>query len=729
MTPVWFKPRRETRSKSSGNHPSHLDTRMTRSLRLSLLAGASLAALAQAVSAQSTADLYDLGTIVVDGDAAPSDPVPGYVARNAQTATKTGTSLLETQQSVSVVTGEQIEDQAATSLGDTLGYTAGITAQPFGTDPRFDAPTIRGFNGGNAQYLNGLRLLREQGAPSFEVYSLERVEVLKGPASVLYGAGIPGGVINQIQKRAQLLDFGEAGIGVGDPKATEAFVDMNRALSDSFSARVTAVTRDSEEEIEDLTNTRGYLGVATRWTPSDATTLQFLGSWQRDSPITPAGIPETMIGEEDDEDLREFYAGDPSDDESDREMLNLGFELDHEINPDWTLETNFRHQSFDWDYTGFYVNGAVGDTISRGANITSEESITNNLDLRLTGHAVTGAVDHALLFGMDLRRYEIRQSTGFAYADDISFSDPSYGGANLTAPWYVESEDTQLDQIGIYVQDEMSFGNWRASLALRHDWTEQTGTSYTNFAGTSDIDQSDEATTGRAGLSYVTDSGVATYLSYTTSFDPVIGANNAGETFDPTEGEQWEAGVKWEPLSFDGFLSAAVYDLTQRNLTAGVTDSNGVGDTAQIGEVRSYGLELEGSADLAGGWNIRGQYSWNETEVIDGDNEGNELPNAPHHNASLWANYSFASGTALDGLRLGGGVRYIGERYSDPGNQYEMDDVTLVDLQAAYAFTEDAELSVNVSNLTDEAYVANCGSFGCYYGDGRTVQARMTYKW
>ena len=703
---------------------------MTFVSRFSLLASASIVALASAAQAQSTADLYDLGTITLSGEADPADPVAGYVASNAQTATKTGTPILETPQSVSVITGEQIEDQGATTLGDTLGYTAGVLAHPYGTDPRFDSPTLRGFNGSNAQYLNGLRILRDFGAPSFEIYSLERVEVLKGPSSVLYGSGIPGGVINQVQKRAQLVDFGEAGVGVGDPTATEAFVDWNRAYTDNFAARVTAVVRDSEEDVEALTNERGYVGVATRWNLTDATTLQFLGSWQKDSPITPAGVPYDLIGQVDDIDLRDFYAGDPTDDTSDRETLNFGFELTHELSNDWTIDAGYRHQKFDWSYTGFYVTNTVtdGDTISRGGNNQFEDSVTDNLDVRLRGTVLAGDMTHDLLFGLDLRRYDVQDQTDFLFADSISFSSPTYTGANLSAPWYSRTNDLLLEQVGVYAQDEISTGNLRVSLALRHDWAEQSGETWNNSAGITDASQSDSATTGRAGVSYLMDNGVAPYISYATSFDPEIGSNLNGDALKPTEGEQWEAGVKWEPLGFDGFLSASIFHLTQSNLTAQFTKGGATG-TGQIGEVQSKGIELEATADLHNGWNIRGQYTWNKTEQIVGDFVGNEMPNAPEHNASVWANYAFADNTALQGLRVGGGVRYIGERFGDMGNLYAMEDATLVDLQAAYDVTEAISASLNITNVGDVAYVASCGSFGCYYGDGRTVQARMTYKW
>lgn len=707
---------------------------MKQTVRLSLLTGASLwvlgDVLAGAAFAQSTADLMYLGEIELESGYDPSAPVPGYVATTSQTATKTGTPILETQQSVSVITGEQIEDQGATTLGDTLGFTVGVLAQPFGTDPRFDSPTIRGFNGSDAQYLNGLRIMRDFGAPSFEIYSLERVEVLRGPSSVLYGAGIPGGVLNQVQKRAQPLNFGEAGIGFGDPKATEAFVDVNRAFSDRFAARVTTVLRDSEEDVKALNNTRRYLGLATRWDATEDTTLQFLGSWQKDDPITPAGVPYDLIGLESGKALRDFYAGDPNDDRSDRETVNLGFELRHEFSSDWALDAGFRYQKFDWDYAGFFVDNAVpdGDTITRGGINQFEDSHTLNLDTRLSGSAQTGALTHDLLFGVDLRKYDVENRTEFLFADPISFDNPVYNGANLTAPWFIQGNDLKLEQVGIYAQDEMRLGNWRASLALRHDWAEQSGATFTNFAGTSRADQSSDATTYRAGVSYVTESGLVPYLSYATSFDPEVGSDIDGNTLDPTEGKQWEAGLKYQPLGFNGFFSLALFDLDQTNLSTTVTEG-GITGIRQIGKARSKGVELEGTVDLENGWSVRGAYTYNEATQARGANAGNDLPNAPEHNASLWVRYAFASTSALDGLQVGGGVRYIGERYGDTANQFKMEDVTLLDLQASYEVTENAQVSLNVTNLTDEVYVANCGSFGCFFGDGRTVQARLTYKW
>ena len=703
---------------------------MTRHLGFLLLSGVSLLALSGAALSQSTADIVYLGEIDIGaaggGDA--TAPVAGYVAETAQSATKSTMPMLVTPRSVSVITGDMIEDQGGTNLGDTLRYTPGVFAQPYGTDPRFDSPTIRGFDASNAQYLNGLRLMRDFGAPSFETYSLERIEVLRGPASTLYGAGIPGGLINQIQKRAYFLDFGEAGVGVGHPVANEAFIDVNRALSDNFAARFTAVVRDTEEDVKELTNTRGYMGLATRWLLSDATTLQFLGSYQKDSPITPAGVPYDMIGTVDDDALREFYGGDPTDDDSDRTIGNIGFELAHDFGFGWGLEMGFRYQTFEWDYTGFYVDNAVtdGDTITRGGNNQYEDSDTINLDTRVSGDVVLGGVQHALLFGLDLRRYDSYEQTEFLYADPISFSNPVYDGANLSAPWYTATADLTIDQIGIYAQDEVAIGDLNLSMALRHDWVDQTGTTYNNFAGTSDASQSDQATTGRIGASYLLDNGMAPYLSYSTSFDPEVGADIEGQPLEPTQGEQWEAGIKYQPDGFNGFFTAAIFRIDQDNVAATVSE-NGISGIRQIGQVRSEGIELEANVSLVDGWNLHGAYTYNRTEQIGGDNPGAEMPNAPEHFASLWATKALDG--RLAGVTLGGGIRYIGDRYGDAANSFALDEVVLVDLLAEYEITENMNLALNVSNIGDNAYVANCGSFGCYYGDGRTVQARLTYKW
>ncbi len=697
----------------------------TMNTRIALFAGASLLALHAAAFAQDVATT-ELDEIVVSGQGDPTAPTEGYVAKAAAAGTKTATPVLETQRSVSVVTRDEIADRGAQTLGQALSTTAGVIGEPFGADPRFDSPILRGFDMRNAQYLNGLRLMRSAGAPSYDIYGLERVEVLKGPASNLYGSGTPAGVVNMVQKHAQFKDAYEAGTGVSLDGDAEVFLDANKVISDTFAARLTGKLSKTEEDIDELTNKRGYLGLATRWSPSDTTTVDFLASYQKDSPISPAGIPYALTGQGNDEDLRDLYIGDPTIDNSDRRMSNIGYELHHEFDNGWALDQTARFQKFDWDYVGFYVAGyAAPSTVNRGVIYQNEDTWTANLDTRFSGEVETGAIDHKLLFGLDLRKYDDNTTTEFASSSALDINSPT--SATVGAPWYIKTDDLSLEQVGIYAQDELSLDKWRATLGLRHDWTDQQGTSVNNFSGTTNIDQQDSATSGNVGLSYLFDNGFAPYVSYATSFDPEIGTDIDGNQLEPTTGEQWEIGLKYQPTSFDGLFSIALYDLTQDNVSVTVTE-NSITGIRQIGQVKSRGIEIEGAAEIAMGWSVKAAYSYNDAEQV-GTNDGKMPANMPRHSGSVWLNYDFAEDTALAGFSVAGGIRYIGERFGDNANVYELDPVTLVDLAAKYKVTDKATLAVNLNNLTDETYVSNCGSFGCYYGTGRSVMGTLTVRW
>jgi len=692
-------------------------------MRFSLFAGASFLALTAAAVAQEGGGSLELGPVVVTGDALAA----GFVAVEERTATKTETPLLETQQSVSVVTGDQIREQGAQTLGQALGYSAGILAEPFGADPRFDSPVIRGFEARESQYLNGLRLMRSIGAPSYEIYGLERVEVLKGPASALYGAGSPAGVINQVQKRARFEDFNEVGLGAGDPRDFQGYFDVNRATGETFAFRLTGIARDTEQDIEEITDTRGYIAGATRWLITPTTTLDLLGSYQKDDPITPAGLPYNVAS--DTRSRRDLYIGDPSFDDSDRRMANIGYELRQEIAGGWSLYQGLRYQSFDWDYRGFYTSGpAVDDTVTRGVIWQDEDTSTVNVDTRLQGQVATGAVAHDLLLGLDLRHYDDNTTTQFGSSSPFVIGDGSTRRAVVSEPWFTSVSDLKLDQIGVYAQDQLAWDKWRGTLSLRHDWARQKGTTFTNFAGATDVDEDDSKTTGHAGVSYVFDSGVAPYVSYSTSFDPELGVDISGRQLEPTEGKQWEAGVKYQPEGFDALITAAIYDLRQENVPVTVTEG-GITGTRQIGEVKSRGFELEGTAALDRGWDIRAAYAYNDAEQVGGVDDGKAPANTPENTGSLWLNYAFAENSPVSGLSLAGGLRYIGKRYGDNANLYEMDDVTVFDAAARYRFRNGAELAVNASNLTDKVYLANCATFGCYYGAGRSVVATLSYRW
>ncbi|MCY1365013.1 Ferrichrome outer membrane transporter/phage receptor [compost metagenome] len=262
-----------------------------------------------------------------------------------------------------------------------------------------------------------------------------------------------------------------------------------------------------------------------------------------------------------------------------------------------------------------------------------------------------------------------------------------------------------------------------------------TGTEFYDENDASNTER-DQAFSGNAGLSYVFNSGFAPYLSYTESFQPTIGATaDSKESFKPTEGRQYELGVKYQPPGTNALLSAAVYDLRQQNVS--VTENiNGVSVTSQTGEVKVQGLELEATADINESLKVVAAYSYTDTEVLDGVDKGKRLQLVPRNQASLWTDYTWRAGF-LDGFGIGGGVRYVGDTYGNTANTYEghVGSYTVYDAAVHYDLGRldsglaGASVSLNATNLFNKDYLSTCNGFWCYYGDERKVVASATYQW
>lgn len=673
-----------------------------------------------------------LEAIVVKGDRDAGGPVEGYVAKSSRTASKTGTPILETQQSVSVITHDEIEAQGAQTVGQALNYTPGVLGQPFGTDPRFDAPIIRGFDGRQVQFLNGLRMMRTAGAPAFEIYGLENIDVLRGPASVMYGQGNPGGIINMISKKPVFENFGEVGVQGGSYETIGGFFDFGGTLGEQsdFAFRLTGLGKNAAAQVDELDNDRYFIAPALTWQPDEDTKLTILASVQHDNPSTPSGLPPQYTLNATDFRLpRDFYVGNESFDRSSRTLANLGYEFEHRLSESWIFRQSFRYSDFNWDYQSLGMStlglAADGRTLRRNATFQDEALNTVNIDNNLQGEFSTGDVDHTLLFGLDYRHFGNNVRTRFYQATPLDVRSPSYGEPiRLIAPTLDTTVDSELSQLGVYVQDELALGGWRATLGFRQDWTSSAGTSLNGLTRVSrPLDQDDHELAGRAGLSYIFDNGIAPYVSYSSSFEPVIGARPDGRPFEPTSGEQVELGVKYEPTDWNGFFTAAAYDLKQKNVLRTIA-----GISSQIGEVNVRGLELEAVASITQGLDLRASYTYTDARIASGADDGNRVENVPEHMASLWANYTFQEGTALEGLGIGAGVRYVGQRYGNSANTFNLDSVVLADF--ALSFKKNGyKASLNVQNVFDKDYVASCSSFGCYYGDGRTFMGKLTYSW
>lgn len=696
-----------------------------------------VAAITLMIPIAAAAQSLELREITVTGEQtaeSPTGPVDGYVAKRTVTGSKTDTPLLEIPQSISVVTRDQMAAQAVENISQALLYSAGVVGEPYGTDARFDSPIIRGFSAANSQYLNGLKLERSGGMVSMEPYGFERINVLRGPASVLYGQGNPGGLIDFISKRPLWKNYREINLEAGTFDRYTGSFDLSGVIPNTtdFAYRLTGLARQGNTQVDHVKDDRYFIAPAFSWRPSTDTTFTLLTNFQHDLSGSPVGLPnEYTVNRSSDNRLsRSTYLGDPNFDSSDRTLSNVGYELKHRFNETWSVEQNARYTWLNWYYQNLYYSGLSTTDPSianRGASYQTENLGTFTIDNHAQAKFGTGPLSHTVLVGLDIRRHHTDTLTEFGTAPSINIYNLQYGQTIARNVWYTSKVDGTLLQTGLYAQDQIKFGKWVATLGLRHDWASTESSTLTNFGDTYQ-DQSDRAFTYRAGLTYLFDNGVAPYASYSTSFEPVIGnmpASLGGAAFKPSEGEQYELGVKYQPAGWRGFITAAVYDLTQTNVTSTAL-VNGVNATAQEGEVKVRGVEISALASLAEGLDLTANYTYTDAKLSAGDNAGNRPANVPLHAANAWLDYTFKSGR-WTGLGFGGGTRYVGSRYDLNTNANKLDANLLFDAAAHYEIGA-FKFQINVRNILDVNYVASCGSFGCYFGDGRTVTGKVTYK-
>ncbi len=330
----------------------------------------------------------------------------------------------------------------------------------------------------------------------------------------------------------------------------------------------------------------------------------------------------------------------------------------------------------------------------------------------------TGPVDHTILTGLDFSRLSYRSKEGFAVVP--VGTDPELLG---------RSRQTQT-LTGIYIQDQLKWQNWRLTLGGRHDWLSS------DFKSNGfEYDRDDGKFTGRAALGYVTDFGLAPYVSYGTSFTPNPGTVLSGDVAEPTTGEQVEIGVKYDLPGYNASLRAALFELRQENAVV-YEVVNGLNEQVQL-DVRSRGFELEAVASLAEGLNVQASYSYTDARILrlTPETEGNRLTSVPYHTASLWLDYTVQEGSAK-GLGVAGGVRYVGSSLGDNLGRAVLDNEARTYLDAALHYDlenmnpslKGMRFQVNATNLLDDVEQV-CSSGYCYWDEGRKVLASLRYRW
>ena len=709
------------------------------------LTAADTATLVKVGSGDAGGAVLDPVTAVGQAESA-TGPVDGYIATRSATGTKTDTPLIETPQSISVVTSDQIEAQGAQTINEALRYTPGVVTETRGVATRYDGVMIRGFGSyigtDQSTYLDGLRLLRNDwySYASVDPYTLERVELFRGPASVLYGQGSPGGLTGLVSKRPPDQPFHEVVLEAGTHDRYQGAFDLGGPVDDSESVlfRVIGLARDADSQIDFVEERRFLLAPSLTWRPTEDTELTLLGSYQQDPESGFFGwVPAqgSIFDNPNGSIPSSFFDGDPSFEKFERTQTMAGYALDHRIDDSWTLRQNFRYTHLDLDYLQVYGLGLQGDlrTLNRGTALTMEDTNTFAVDNQAESRFATGPLEHTALAGLDFYRMTSDVQAGFGAAPTLDVFAPDYDQV-ITAPPITFDQDDRIHQLGVYVQDQVQFDRFTLSLGGRHDWAESRTRNLIGGGAASDID--DTAFTGRAGLVYLFDVGLAPYASYSESFLPVAGTTFSGTPFEPETGRQYEIGLKYQPPGGEGFFAVSVFDLARQNVTTG--DPDNVGFRIQTGEITSRGIELEAKAELIDGLSLIAAYTYLDAEITkDNDgNEGNRPHTVPTHMASLWGDYKVGLGD-FAGLGLGAGVRYVGESYGDSANSFTVPDFLVVDAAISYDLgaldyrLDGVELQLNARNLLDEKYVSACdgSSAFCYYGARRTVLATFKYRW
>ncbi|KJF71196.1 ligand-gated channel [Agrobacterium arsenijevicii] len=685
-----------------------------------------------------------LETIVVKGNAETTGTSARIVAKSTRSATKTATPAMETPQSVTTVTRKQIDDQNPQTISEALRYTAGVLSDR-DSNSRYDSVFLRGFGAfGTAtnyvNYLDGLKLQRGQAfaTPSIDPFLLDHVDVLKGPAALLYGQVSPGGLVNQVSREPSNVQSNEVRLEVGtDGRVQSGLYSTGPITSDgTLQYGIGIVGRSSGTRYDDVDEKRLGIAPSLKWQPDEDTSLVISGYYQRDPEggyfnslypkfLAPAGYAGFLS--------RNLNVGDPNYDAFERTQYGVGYKFEHSFDEQVTVRSNFRYSGVDTDMQSLQMNGpmSAAGLIPRWAVHSIEDARGFSFDNQAEFKFDTGAVRHTLLAGLDIQHSNSSWEYLLGGATSLNVTNPVYGG-NVGPFMTAINNDQSLRQTGIYLQDQIEIGGLRGVFGVRQDWANQDTDNL--LAGTS-TERSDSATSYRAGLLYLFDNGMAPYVSYATSFEPSTSVDVTGSPFKPTEAQQYEVGIKYQPAGLDAVFTLSAFDIRQQNVVYYNASS---GFNEQQGEIHSRGLEFEARGNLTRNLELIAAISLLDTEVSESGIAsviGNRPQAVPRYYGSLWANYTVDSG-ALEGLSIGGGARFVGSSYSNDANTVKADGYTLLDAALGYDFgaknpnLKGLQATLNVTNLLDKEYYSSCSStYYCQYGNGRTVLAGLRYKW
>ncbi|WP_200626241.1 TonB-dependent siderophore receptor [Pseudomonas sp. LAM2023] len=664
---------------------------------------------------------YRLAPVIINAKvkASADDDSNSVVAKELWVGGKVATSLLNTPASVSVVTSKEMQQRSVSTTEEALQYTPGVVSDYYGSDDRNDYFLIRGFQA--TTYRDGLTLSSMRGVRE-DPYAYERIEVLRGANSTLFGPADPGGSVNFVSKQPRFEQFGQGYVTYGSFDHAETGIDVGDALNEekTLAGRFTAKMQNSDREYDHSQDDNRFVMGGLTWAPTDYTSATMIVDYLKtDSSPNSGGYPLDKQY-----DRSDFY-GEPGYNFHDVERTSLSGNITHDFDNGFVLRSNLRYSELSDDFGYAYLSDSparVGTVIPRYVFGTDSDADQLNGNLMLQYDAQFEHVDSSTLVGVEYLDSTTRQSSIYGLAPSIDIANPVFTGVPGGLTPYTRQKNDATTK-AVFLQQNLSFyDRVIATAGVRNDSMDLSSKEY--VGGVQEEKDTFSETSYRAALTYIVNDEVSTYVSMVESVSPP----QVGVT--PQTGKQYEVGVKYSPMGMDALFSAAVYDLTQENVTIAVVLPSGIIEQQTVGESRVRGLDLEAKAQITQDFSVIGAYSYMQSEVLrgalyDGSSlKGNEFATAPKHSGSLWGYYSIPGTDVSVGL----GARYVGAYYMDAANTKKSDGTTLFDAALNYQIAKGTDLALNVSNLFDEQHVVGSGTAN-YYNPGREVTAKLSYSW
>ena len=634
----------------------------------------------------------------------------GYVAGTATTGTKLDLSRIEVPQSISVVPRDIIEDRVVVHVSDTADNAAGVTSLTSYGGVQNNHYAFRGFSGG----FSGVNL--RNGFQQFpflsktDVANIERVEFLKGPSSLLYGAGEVGGLVNTITKKPlaeHRYEIGFTGGGFGQLRPT---VDLSGPLNASRTLlfRVNAAHDRGNSYRDLMEHENSFVAPALTWILRPGTTVSFEAEWARFDHAFDRGFPieEVFL----DEPASKSYGEEWTRALNEQRIVLLN--LTHDFSPDWSFRTGFSRMQATQEVNAagfsFFPLDLDGRTINRDNFVTDETAENDGFQNELYGRFSTGAVEHELVTGVEFSRSRFFYQFDIVSLDPIDRVAPEYG-ALPGFPLYGFNDDTEGSQTGIYILDQLTLTP-RLKVLLGGRFSSFTSRQYDISNGTLLDKQDDQDVSPRAGITYEILPAGNVYGSLATSFLPNLTGHSgssprqaSGEPLKPTTGRQWEVGWRQELANGRILATIAWFDLRKQNIVVPDPDDPTFTFSIQVGEQHSRGVEVEVAGAVTPSLNVIATYTGMTSEVSEDVREaylGDRLAGVAPHSGSVFLNYRFRDGS-LRGLSFGGGAYATGARMAAlPNPDWEVPGTARLDLNLGYE-RRDWVVDLAIKNLTN----------------------------